>query len=94
MRAVRGLLENGLPASSLDFVTRDPTKAAAKTLAGLGLSAVIADLDDTNSLEAAAERGYGAVYVHGTSGDEKQIDAREVPRAEALAGVLAAAGVF
>mmetsp|Transcript_16572 Transcript_16572/g.49486 ORF Transcript_16572/g.49486 Transcript_16572/m.49486 type:complete len:337 (-) Transcript_16572:27-1037(-) len=91
VRAVRGLLANGLPATSLRFVTRDPTKSAAQTLAGLGLTPVVADLDDAASLAAAAaERNYAAVYVHGTSGDEKQIDPRELPRAEALAEVLAA----
>ena len=90
VRAVRGLLANGLPPSSLRFVTRDPTRPAARTLAGLGLTPVIGDLDDAASLAALAAGNYDACYVHGTSGDEKKIDEREVPRAAALAAAFAA----
>ena len=35
-----------LAPSSLRFVTRDPSRPAAKTLAGLGLTPVVGDLDD------------------------------------------------
>jgi len=90
VRAVRGLLANGLPPSSLRFVTRDPTRPAAQTLAGLGLMPVVADLDDAASLTKLAAGNYDACYVHGTSGDEKKIDEREVLRAAALAAAFAA----
>ena len=90
VRAVRGLLANGLPPSSLRFVTRDPTRPAAQTLAGLGLMPVVADLDDAASLTKLAAGKYDACYVHGTSGDEKKIDEREVLRAAALAAAFAA----
>ena len=90
VRAVRGLLANGLAPSSLRFVTRDPSRPAAKTLAGLGLTPVVGDLDDAASLTKLAAGNYDACYVHGTSGDEKKIDEREVPRAAALAAAFAA----
>ena len=90
VRAVRGLLANGLAPSSLRFVTRDPSRPAAKTLVGLGLTPVIGDLDDAASLTKLAAGKYDACYVHGTSGDEKKIDEREVPRAAALAAAFAA----
>ena len=90
VRAVRGLLANGLAPSSLRFVTRDPSRPAAKTLAGLGLTPVVGDLDDAASLTKLAAGNYDACYVHGTSGDEKKIEEREVPRAAALAAAFAA----
>ena len=90
VRAVRGLIANGLAPSSLRFVTRDPQSPGRRTLAGLGLTPVIGDLDDAASLTKLAAGNYDACYVHGTSGDEKKIDEREVPRAAALAAAFAA----
>ena len=72
VRAVRGLIANGLEPSSLRFMTRDPKRPTARTLAGLGLTPVVGDLDDATSLTRLAAGNYGACYVHGTSGDEKK----------------------
>mmetsp|Transcript_16593 Transcript_16593/g.51649 ORF Transcript_16593/g.51649 Transcript_16593/m.51649 type:complete len:663 (-) Transcript_16593:71-2059(-) len=90
IRAVRGLLEGGVDPATTKFITRDPSKPAAKTLAALGLEPIVADLDDAASLVDIGA-GCDAVYVHGTTGDEKQIDKAEAPRAKALAEALATA---
>eukprot|EP00306_Pavlova_sp_CCMP459_P004418 CAMPEP_0185157124 /NCGR_PEP_ID=MMETSP1139-20130426/1564_1 /TAXON_ID=298111 /ORGANISM="Pavlova sp., Strain CCMP459" /LENGTH=359 /DNA_ID=CAMNT_0027722181 /DNA_START=97 /DNA_END=1176 /DNA_ORIENTATION=- len=85
-RAVRGLLDAGLPPSVLTAVSRSPdSSASCKSLTQLGINVAQADLDDQASLNELISRGWDAVYVHGLAGDTKQIDTREVHRGEALA---------
>ena len=89
-RAVRGLLDSGLPASALHVMSRDPQKPESRALADkLGVALVRADLEDETSLRSALDgSGFTALYVHGTTGDTKSIDTSEVPRARRLAGLL------
>ncbi|KAJ8601904.1 hypothetical protein CTAYLR_002691 [Chrysophaeum taylorii] len=91
-RAVSGLVDAGWHPSQLHILSRDPTSRACLSLRSRGCRIVEADLEDEASL-ARAIRGARFAYIHGTGGDTRTIDQREVERAGTLAAALKASDV-
>ncbi len=72
-------------------VTRDPSKAAAQSLAAAGADVVQADLDDVESLKKAFDGAYGVYCV--TNFWEHFSGEKEKAQAQNLAAAAKAAGV-
>lgn len=88
-RAVQGLLDAGWAASRLHVLSRNPSSRTCLGLRSSGCRIVEADLEDKISTARAVEAARANfVYVHGTGGDTKELDALEVIRAKTLATVL------
>ncbi|MFI5496732.1 NmrA family NAD(P)-binding protein [Actinoplanes sp. NPDC051859] len=88
VRAILGNPDSGLVPRA---ITRDPSSAAARQLAALGVEVVRADLDDKPSLVAAFDGAYGAFCL---TNFWEHFDAdREKSQAANLAAAAAEAGV-
>lgn len=88
-RAVQGLVDGGFKPANLHILTRNPTSPTCLGLRDLGCSLVQGDLENAESTRRAVQQvAPQFVYVHGTGGDTRQRDDKEVWRAEILASAL------
>jgi len=87
----RALLADSDRHFAVRAVTRKPDGAAARQLVQAGAQVVLADLDDTASVQRALEGAYGAFLV--TNFWEHQSAEKELTQAHRLAAASAQAGI-